>query len=201
MIKRTLNLFLILIVMTGFAHQQQELFAQSVPYATLSAFIWTDKYVYSPGEAITLRWTARANADPNMYTVVVYRQNNQSGVKTYMSIGGATSATAVDILGRTPEQGFIPLAPGDVTKGVVTGSGGWLSAQVVAPPDLGMHTFVVEFRDATGTRILKSAYAKIGVVSGFETLSGNILLNKTLVNTIAYRLSGVVLVSGGATLT
>jgi len=199
--KRLLKLFIALTAAAGFIVPNGVLGQTSVPYSPLSVFLWTDKSAYLPGEAITLRWTARANGDTTPYTVVLYRQNNQTGIKTYMSIGGTPSSNAVDILGNTPDTGLTPLAPGDTTKSVIIGPGGWMLPQLTAPSELGMHTFVIEFRDATGTRIVKSVYTKFGIVGGFDTLTGNITTSRMLVNTRAYNLSGVVLVSGNATLT
>jgi len=199
--KRLLKLFIALTAAAGFIVPNGVLGQTSVPYSPMSVFLWTDKSAYLPGEDITLRWTARANGDTTPYTVVLYRQNNQTGIKTYMSIGGTPSSNAVDILGITPDAGLTPLVPGDTTKSVIIGPGGWMLPQLTAPSELGMHTFVMEFRDATGTRIVKSVYAKFGIVGGFDTLTGNITTSRTLVNTRAYSLSGVVLVSNNATLT
>ena len=201
--KRILKLSLLFVAGAVFLGRLGAVYAQnSLAYTPASMFIWTDKYAYLPGEPITLRWTARANADATPYTAVVYRQNNQTGLKTYMSIGGAPSTTAVDIFGRTSEQGFNLVTLGDVTKGVMIGSGGWLQSSASAPSgELGMHTFVIEIRDSTGTRVIKSAYTKIGVVDSIETISGNIDSDRTLVNTRAYRLSGSVIVRSNAVLT
>jgi hypothetical protein len=174
----------------------------SVAYTPASLFMWTDKYVYLPGEAITVRLTARANGDATPYTVIVYRQNNQTGAKTYLTTAGP-SAAPVDISGRTPDEGLTLFILGDVTKAVVAGAGGWLSA-ITAPSDpaeLGMHTLAFELRDATGSRIVKTAYAKIGVVNAVDAISGDISADRTLVNTRAYNLSGVVTIKNNATLT
>jgi hypothetical protein len=172
--------------------------AQSTtPYSSAALFIWTDKYVYTPGESITLRWTARANGDTTPYTVLIYRQNNQTGVKTFFPGQGAA---ATDIVGRTPEEGLATFILGDVTKGVVIGAGGWLSAQAAAPNELGMHTFVVELRDAAGSRIIKSAYFKFSVVEAVQDLTGNILSDTTLVNTRSYRLTGILTVRARLTI-
>jgi hypothetical protein len=198
--KRNLKLVLWLMTVGAFAVQATDIFAQSsVPYTSASLFIWTNKYVYLPGEPITVRLTARGNNDLSLYTAVVYLQNNQTGAKTYLS-GAGTSATAVDISGRTPGQGFTQYILGDVTKMVIVGSGGWIPGQV-APADLGMHTVALEIRDSAGSRILKTAYAKIGVVNGFTNLQGEITADQTLVNTRAYNLSGIVTVKNNATLT
>jgi hypothetical protein len=175
-----------------------ELEAQSgLAYSPAGLFIWTDKYVYTPGEAITLRWTARANNDPNPYTVLIYRQNNQTGVKTFFPSQGTT---ATDIVGRTPETGLELFLLGDVTKAVVIGPGGWLAASTTAPNEPGMHTFVVELRDATGSRIVKSAYFKFGVVEQIEDLQSSIVTDTTLVNTRAYRVRGIVTVRARLTI-
>jgi hypothetical protein len=198
--KRNLKGLVWLILVTAFAVQAREVYAQnSVPYTPASLFIWTEKYVYTPGESITVRLTARANGDANPYTVVIYRQNNQTGAKAYMSAAGA-SGSAVDISGRTPDQGLTQYVLGDVTKAVIIGEGGWVAADT-APGDLGMHTIALELRDATGTRIVKTAYAKIGVISGVDALTGDITADRTLLNTRAYNLSGVVTVKDNATLT
>ncbi len=87
-------------------------------------------------------------------------QNNQTGDKTYFRIGGAPSSTAVDIYGQAPGS-FIGVQFGDIDKSIMIGSGGWLASGMSAPTALGMHTFVMEVRDQTGGRVVKSAYAKI----------------------------------------
>ena len=178
--------------------QAQELAEDNIVRSDVGGFVWTDKYVYVPGEPITLRWTASANGDTTPTTVVAYRQNNQTGVRTYFPL---QTTAATDISGRTPEEGFTVFQPNTVAKTVAIGTGGWLLPSYSAPNELGMHTFVVQFRDASGTRILKSAYFKFSIVSGVENLTGNIDSNRTLVNTRAYRLSGIVSVRNNAVLT
>ena len=90
----------------------------------------------------------KSNGDLYPYTVFVYRQNNQTGVKTYFP-GGTSEAT--DINGNTAAQGFQPMQMADATKAVLIGSGGKFPA-VSMPAEYGMHTFVVQLRDYTGTR-------------------------------------------------
>jgi hypothetical protein len=89
----------------------------------------------------------------------------------------------------------------NVTKRFIIGPGGSLSSGLTVPPELGMHTLVFQIRDSTGSRVVKSAYFKIGVVNGFEDLQGNVTSNRTLVNTKAYRLRGTVFVKNSAVLT
>jgi hypothetical protein len=76
-----------------------------------------------------------------------------------------------------------------------------LAQSVTIPNEPGMHTFVVELRDYTGTRVLKSAYMKIGVVTKTETLSGEITSNRTLTNDTQWNLTGLVSVKNNAVLT
>ena len=198
--RRLASLLLILTGVFGLMLHSQTAQAQSntLAYSPASLVLWSDKYVYTPGETLTLRWTARSNGDTAGYTVVIYRQNNQTGAKSYFP---GNTAAPTDIVGKSPEQGMTVFYLGDVTKNVIIGSGGWLAPTFTVPNEPGMHTFVVQLRDTTGTRVIKSAYFKIGVVSAFEDLTGNIESSRTLVNTKAYRLRGIVSVRNGAVLT
>lgn len=162
-------------------------------------WIWSDRYVYRPGEPLTLRWTVKPNNDLYPYTIVAYRINNQTGARTFLP---NATAEPTDIFGQTVTQGFRIVRVPTATKGVLIGSGGAVLPQTLTiPNELGMHTVVVEFRDYTGTRVVKSAYWKIGVVDEYVDLQGNIDADRTLVNTKAYLLRGVVGVRNGATLT
>jgi hypothetical protein len=164
----------------------------------LAMYIWSDKYVYQPGESLTLRYTVQPNDSTYPYTWVVYRQNNQTGKKIYLP--NATEEPT-DIFGNVPES-FQPRQVEAVTKGVLIGANGVFGADKgVIPNEPGMHTIVVQLRDSEGNRVLKAAYMKIGVVTDFETIQGNIESNQTWVNTKAYRIRGVVYVKNGATLT
>jgi len=162
------------------------------PEQRIAMWIWADKYTYNPGQPVTIKWTVKTNGDLYPYTVVAYRQNNQTGAKTFLP-GGDSNAT--DILGNTVAQGLAPAQLADVTKETLIGGGGRLPA-VNAPNEPGMHTIVVQLRDYTGTRVLKAAYMKIGVVTETVQVSGAITSDTTWVNTKAYRLSGVVTVRG-----
>jgi hypothetical protein len=152
-------------------------------------WIWSDKYVYTPGEPVTVRWTMKPNGDLYPYTLVAYRINNQTGEKTFLPSG---ASTATDIFGNALGQGFDIVRLPDGEKQVL--------GAAPAPNELGMHTLVLQVRDFTGTRVVKAAYFKIGIVDGFEELTGSITADRTLVNTKAYNLVGVVVVNG-ATLT
>ncbi len=160
-------------------------------------WLWSDKYVYEPGEQLTLRWTSKPNGDLIPHTIVAYRQNNQTGQKFYLPAG---TEEATDIFGRTPDQGFDIVRLPEAEKAVLLGSGGMFPA-VTIPNELGMHTIVIEVRDFTGGRVVKAAYWKIGVVDGFEDIANDIVSDVTLVNTKAYRLSGTALVHDDAVMT
>jgi hypothetical protein len=134
-------------------------------------YIWADKYVYQPGEQLTLKWTAKTS-DPYSYTVVAFRQNNQTGRKSYFG-ANKSGDTPVDIFGKSPDQGFQAQSLADAARDVLIGAGGsLLSAPFAIPNELGMHTFTVQLRDETGCRVLKAAYFKIGVVDQFVDVSG-----------------------------
>jgi len=151
------------------------------PERKISMSIWSDKYTYRAGERLTLKWTVKTNGDLYPYTMFAYRQNNQNGKKFYLPSG--TEAV--------PEMQPAPLR--DAAKAEL--------AAVTVPDEPGMHTLVVQLRDYTGTRVLKSVYMKIGVVTEQVTVSAPITTNTTWVNTKSYLVSGVVMVKNGATLT
>lgn len=167
------------------------------PRTRLSMWIWSNKYTYRDGESLTLKWTVKTNGDLYPYTVFVYRQNNQTGKKTYFPGGGEDPT---DINGNTAAQGFQPMQMTDATKAVLIGNGGKFSAPNM-PTEYGMHTFVVQLRDYTGTWPLKTAYMKVGVVKGSTDLTGDISSDRTLTNDMAWNLRGGVFVKNGATLT
>jgi hypothetical protein len=160
-------------------------------------WIWSDKYVYQAGQSLTLKWTVKANGDLYPYTVFVYRQNNQTGRKSYFP-GGTEAAT--DSAGNTVAQGFQPAPMADVTKAVLIGAGGKFPALTI-PNELGMHTLVVQLRDYTGTRVLKTSYMKIGVVKGVTVVTGDITADRTFTNDTEWDLKGIVFVKNNATLT
>lgn len=162
-----------------------------------SVYLWADKYVYQPGQQATVRWTVKTNGDNNLYTIFVYRTNNQTGERTYFPAG---NTTPTDMYGNATN--FRPVRLADAEKQVLVGNGGVFPAAVGAlPQELGMHTFTVQLRDYTGSRVIKTKYFKVGVVDGVETLTGTIDSNRTLTNNKSYNISGVVQVRGGATLT
>lgn len=160
------------------------------PATRVSMWIWTNKYTYSPGESATLRWTVKTSNDLYPYVVIAYRQNNQTGAKAYLP---GNSEAVTDINGNSLEQGLQAAQLTDQTKAVL--------ATVALPSEPGMHTFVVQLRDYTGTRVLKASYMKIGVVTAETTLAGEITSNRTLTNNTKWNLSGKVTVKNNATLT
>ncbi|HSB14350.1 MAG TPA: hypothetical protein VLE22_07815 [Bryobacteraceae bacterium] len=183
----------------GYGEAEREVSVLAQFDTPAAVWLWTDKYVYQPGQSLTLRWTVKPNNDLYPYTIVAYRQNNQTGAKTYLPNG---TAEATDIFGNTVQQGFRITRLPEANKQVLIGAGGMFPAGLgTVPNEPGMHTLVVQIRDYTGTRIVKSAYWKIGVVDSFEDLQGDVTADKTLVRTKAYSLKGLVFVKNNATLT
>lgn len=165
----------------------------------LTLFIWADKYVYTPGESLTLRFTV-AGDETYPYTIVAFRQNNQTSKRTFIG-GNKTSDTPIDVVGNSFETGFQSVNIAATTRGVLIGDGGLaLNMAAPIPNELGMHTLVVQLRDSTGTILLKSAYFKIGVVDEIVGVGGIIGTNTTWVNTKAYRINNLTRVEN-ATLT
>lgn len=164
----------------------------------IGMWVWTDKYVYQPGEQLTFKGSIRTHGEAEPYTLVIYRENNQTGVKTFLP---ANSTQGSDFWQRTDDDGFVQTSIPEVTKGVMLGPGGSLGPAWTVPNELGMHTLVLQIRDQSGTRPVKSAYFKFAIVSGTETLAGGIEADRTLVNTKAYNLNGVVYVRNNAVLT
>jgi hypothetical protein len=160
------------------------------PTTRVSGWIYTDKYVYQPGQTITLKLTLKTNNDLYPYVVIAYRQNNQTGAKVYLP--GNTS-TVTDIDGHTQAAGFVPKQLTSVTKQTI--------ASIAAPSEPGMHTFVYQLRDYNGGRVLKTMYMKIGIVNSVQVLSGDITSDTTLTNDTQWNLTGRVNVKNGATLT
>jgi hypothetical protein len=158
--------------------------------STAAMWLWADKQVYRPGEQLTVRWTVKPNNDLYPYTIVAYRQNNQNGAKFYLP---ANNNTATDFFGNTPAQGFRIVRIPEATKATV--------ATVTVPEEFGMHTLVVQLRDYTGTRPVKTAYFKFSVVRGTVDLPANITENRTLTSDNAYSIRGIVTVRNNATLT
>jgi len=158
--------------------------------STAAMWVWADKQVYRPGEQLTVRWTVKPNNDLYPYTIVAYRQNNQNGAKFYLP---ANNNTATDFFGNTPAQGFRIVRIPEATKATV--------ATVTVPEEFGMHTLVVQLRDYTGTRPVKTAYFKFNVVRGTVDLPAAITENRTLTADNAYSIRGIVTVRNNATLT
>ncbi|MCX6625396.1 MAG: hypothetical protein NTY38_30925, partial [Acidobacteria bacterium] len=172
-------------------------FASPSQGSNAAIWMWTDKYLYKPGDPVNLNWTIKSNGDSYPYTVFIYRQNNQDGRKQYLPKLGETPT---DINGNTEVDGFAPMQLTSVTKGVVVGAGG-IVALMAAPAQLGMHTFVLELRDFTGRQVLKTSYMKFSVISEQVDVFGTIATDTTWTNDKSYLLRGVVLVKNGATLT
>lgn len=183
---RTYSLALLCLYAAGMAHAGTESTEKAAigygsPEQKISMSIWSDKYTYRSGETLKLKWTVKTNGDLYPYTTYIYRQNNQTGAKVYLP---ANTEAVPEVL---------PASVKDASKAEI--------ASVTIPNEPGMHTLVVQLRDYTGTRVLKSAYAKVGVVTEQVTVSAPITTNTTWVNTKSYLISGIVTVKNNATLT
>ena len=160
-----------------------------------NAWMWSNDLVYMPGQTLTAWWTVRPSADLIPVTIVAYRVNNQTGVKSYLPNGGEQ---ATDIFGNA-EGSFQITAVAPREKAPLVGNGGRFP-ELTLPNELGMHTIVVEFRDWTGNSVLKRLYQKVSVVDEIVNVSAPITADTTWVNTKSYLLQAVIFVQN-ATLT
>jgi hypothetical protein len=155
-----------------------------------TAWIWSDKNTYRPGEPLTLRGTLNPNGDTNSYTIVAYRVNNQTGQKFYLPAG--TSAPT-DIAGGQIGAASAPLPT--LNKTVLVGPQGAIIPQTIPiPEEYGMHTLVAEIRTANGLEVVKRAYWKIGVVREVVDLPSEITTDRLLTNDRVWRVQGTVVV-------
>jgi len=176
--------------------QAEQAVAIHGPQTPSRGWIWSDDYVYMPGEQLNAWWTVKPNADLFPVTIVAYRQNNQTGEKFFLP-GGGTELT--DIFGRTMDEGFMITSVPEANQQPLIGNGGFFPA-VTIPNELGMHTLVVEFRDYTGRTPLKRMYQKISVVDEVVNVTSSIESDTTWVRTKHYFLQGTIIVRN-ATLT
>ncbi len=160
------------------------------------AWVWTNDYVYQPGQQLKAWWTVKPLADLYPVTLVVYVQNNQTGEKSYLP---NNTSQPTDIFGNTLKEGFLITRVPEAEKSPLIGPGGLFPAWTV-PDELGMHTLVVEFRDYTGNSVLKRLYQKISVVDEIVNVTAPIEQDTTWVRTKSYILQGTIIVRN-ATLT
>ena len=186
------------VILTAFAG----LFLSSAAVAqstNAAMWIWSDKNVYRPGEPLTLRGTLKANGDTSNYTIVAFRQNNQNGKKFFLPRG---TEEATDIFGNTVATGFRPVELPSLSKTVLVGTGGLVvTSALPVPEEYGMHTLVLQLRDETGNRVIKSAYWKIGVVRERVRVASNITQSTLWTNDRVYDITGIVTINNNATLT
>jgi len=192
--KGTLATILLACIAT-WLHAQEPLTQSSA-----SVYIWADKYHYRPGDSLSLRWSVKANGDSNQYSLVAYRQNNQTGQRFYLPAG---TEEVTDIFGNAPGSFRVQSAVDtEATRQVLLGEGGLLGGAVTIPEQYGMHTLVFQFRDPSGNRVVKSAYFKFSVVRGERiVVDSNITRDTTWTRDRHYHISGTILVRDGATLT
>lgn len=173
--------------------------AASAQTTNAAMWIWSDKNVYQPGEPLTLRGTLKANGDTSAYTLVAFRQNNQTGQKFFLPRG---TEEVTDIFGNTQTVGFRSVELPALNKTVLVGENGLVvNSTLSVPAEFGMHTLVLQLRDETGNRVIKSAYWKLGVVRERVRITSNITQSTLWTSDRAYELTGIVSINNNATLT
>jgi hypothetical protein len=159
--------------------------------------------VYTPNQSISLFLTQDPNGNPFPQSYLLYLENLQTGEKLYHP-NYTTEVT--DMFGlkpntTVPSPAFPVYAVPKIDDFVWFGNGGYLGVARPAPSTPGSYRYVMELRNDIGTEVTSRAYAPFTVVTGIQTLSGDITSDLTLTNDRAYLLQGIVIIKPGATLT
>ena len=165
----------------------------------MKAVLWTDKLGYGTSDQMKVYATMDSMGDPAAYTVYLYRENIETGERTYVAPIGlppTTSDEAVDLMGRGSDIAVAcalqPLSKAEVWSGSVPAAGLW--------------HFVAEIRNADSTQIVKKVFAKFVVTGTVETFGADgmdteISSDTTWTNDTIYKIQHQVFVNSGATLT
>lgn len=165
----------------------------------MKAALWTDKLGYGTSDQMKVYATLDAMGNPAAYTVYLYRENIETGERTYVAPIGSPATISddvVDLMGRgadTAVAGALqPLSTAEVWSGSVPAAGLW--------------HYVAEIGNADSTQIVKEVFAEF-VVTGTEVTLGadgtdtEISSDTTWSNDTIYKIRHQVFVNSGATLT
>jgi hypothetical protein len=171
-------------------------------------------YTFVPGDKLQLRVTI----DPAGYTAPVttylYWQDRNTGTKRYYNLAtGALLAPGevTDLFGQPGAP--VPITLPSLTDYVLFGSAsdpatlsfgadGAIGPSITVPSgQTGLYQYVLEVRDASGTRVLSRSNAMYSYITGAVTLTGNITSDLTLTADKRWILQGFVIVKEPAELT
>ncbi|MHB1046503.1 MAG: hypothetical protein ACYC4P_10860 [Thermoanaerobaculia bacterium] len=160
----------------------------------------TPGYTVEPGEPLGLKVAMDPKGLSGAATIYLSRQDRVTGARTWYNIpSGSFGSEQRDLFGTgaTP----VPVNVPNLSDFVLFGEGGALGPALATDQPVGRYMFVLEVRDASGTKTISKAWALYSVVSGSETLQGEITSSRTLAADKLWVLKGAVFVRQPAVLT
>ena len=160
--------------------------------------LWTDSPIYRAGDQVTLYRTLHPMGDDDEYSSVYYLENTDTGHREYFAAANGTTTLVADVVDQygSSKGEFVASRIEEIRgeliwAGTITQAGSW--------------QFVAEIRSPDGTRVARTAHAKITVHSRPELRVGvggpeQIASDQTWTKDRLYRLQGEVRVLPGATL-
>ena len=177
--------------------------ATGISAARPAVLLETSSYVYRAGEPAGVLVSYDPNGYSSPVTLYLYRQNRMTGAKEYYNAFSAAfglSGMEMDLFGSNG----VPVAIGlpALSDFELFGPAGGLGGSIMTPTgQTGRYQYVLEVRNANGSRILSSSQAKFNNVDAIVPVQGSISASTTLSASNAYVLVGGVFVESGATLT
>lgn len=160
----------------------------------------TPAYTFESGRPLGLKVAMDPKGLSSAATLYLYRQDRVSGARAWYNIpSGSFGAEQRDLFGTSATP--VPVNVPKLSEFVLFGPGGALGPAITVTQPVGRYMFVLEVRDATGTKVLSTGWALYSVVSGTDVLQGEITQSRTLTADKHWLLKGAVFVRQPAVLT
>lgn len=160
----------------------------------------TPGYTFESGKPLGLKVAMDPKGLSSAATLYLSRQDRVTGARTWFNIpSGAFGAEQRDLFGTSATP--VPVNVPKLSDFALFGPGGALGPAITVSQSVGRYMFVLEVRDATGTKVISKGWALYNVVSGTETLQGDIAQSRTLTADKQWLLKGAVFVRQPAILT
>jgi hypothetical protein len=160
----------------------------------------TPGYTFESGKPLGLKVAMDPKGLSSAATLYLSRQDRVSGTRTWYNIpSGSFGTEQRDLFGTSTTP--VPVNVPKLSDFALFGPGGALGPAITVSQPVGRYMFVLEVRDATGTKVISKGWALYSVVSGTEVLQGAITQSRTLTADKQWLLKGAVFVRQPATLT
>ncbi len=172
----------------------------------------TNYYTFLPGEPLQLRMTVHPNGFPTAATMYLYREDRSSGARSYYNLTGGLqpSGEITDLFGAAgaPQAIVLPTVEDLVLLGSASdpaelgwGVNGAFGASITVPSgQTGLYQWVLEIRDASGSRVISRSNAMFSYIEDSVTVSGELSTTTWTANN-RYILNDFVFVPDGVELT